>query len=35
MIEDEARASRLSFADIITKLAKLPETSPAFTSKKV
>jgi hypothetical protein len=35
MLEDEARASRLSFPDIVRRLAELPETSPAFTSKKV
>lgn len=35
MLEGEARASRLSFADIVRKLAELPEAAPAFVSKRV
>lgn len=35
MLEEESRASRLSFADIARRLTELPDTAPAFVSKKV
>jgi hypothetical protein len=35
MIQDEARASRLSFADVAKRLTELPETDACFVSKKV
>ncbi|KAF5833083.1 hypothetical protein DUNSADRAFT_10702, partial [Dunaliella salina] len=34
MLEEESRASRLSFSDIARRLAELPESAPAFVSKK-
>jgi len=33
-LADEARASRLSFNDLVKRLAELPEDDPAFVSKK-
>jgi len=35
MLEEETRASKLSFADIARRLAELPEAAPAFVAKKV
>ena len=35
MLSEEARASRLSFTDVIKRLASLPQNSPAFISRKV
>eukprot|EP00884_Botryococcus_braunii_P022842 jgi/Botrbrau1/9241/Bobra.180_1s0003.1 len=34
MLAEEARASRLSFADIIKRLAETPEDDPTFVSKR-
>ena len=34
MLNDAERASRLSFADVIKRLAEEPEGSPLFISKK-
>ena len=35
LLTAEARASRLSFNDVIKRLAEAPEGSPTFVSKKV
>ncbi|GFH06107.1 cytosine-specific methyltransferase [Haematococcus lacustris] len=35
MLSEESRASKLSFNDIVKRLADLPDSSPAFISKKV
>lgn len=35
LLSEESRASKLSFADIVKRLAELPETSPVAVSKKV
>ena len=35
LLDGEARASRLSFADVVRRIAEQPETAPSFISKKV
>ncbi|MEW5318123.1 MAG: hypothetical protein WDW38_009370 [Sanguina aurantia] len=35
LLSEESRASKLSFADIVKRLAELPETSPVAVSKKL
>ena len=35
LLDAEARASRLSFADVVRRIADQPDTAPAFLSKKV
>ena len=34
LLSDESRASRLSFADVVKRLADAPEDAPTFVSKK-